>query len=78
MLMLSSLAVAAPDSSQLGPYAVSFDLNTDIQYEVQSAQPIENELATVYQMRIFTDNSTSAGISVIENKDLSDATLDNA
>ena len=75
MLMLSSLAVAAPDSSQLGPYAVSFDLNTDIQYEVQSAQPIENELATVYQMRIFTDNSTSAGISVIENKDLSDATL---
>jgi hypothetical protein len=75
MLMLSSLAVAVPDSSQLGPYAVSFDLNTDIQYEVQNAQPIENELATVYQMRMFTDNSTSAGITVIENKDLSDATL---
>ena len=75
MLMLSSLAVAAQDNSQLGPYAVSFDLNTDIQYEIQSAEPIENELATVYQMRIFTDNSTSAGISIIENKDLSDATL---
>jgi hypothetical protein len=75
MLMLSSLAMAAPESHQIGPYAVSFDLNTDIQSEVQSAQPTETEFATVYQMRIFTDNSTSAGISVIENKDLSDATL---
>jgi hypothetical protein len=75
MLILSSLAVAAPDGSQLGPYVVSFDLNTDIQYEVQSAQPVENELATIYQMRIFTDNSTSAGITVVDNKDLTDATM---
>ena len=62
MLMLSSLAVAAQDNSQLGPYAVSFDLNTDIHMRLIERDPIENELATYMSMRIFTDNSTTARI----------------
>ena len=35
MLMLSSLAIAAPDNSQLGPYTVSFDMNTDMPYQLR-------------------------------------------
>lgn len=50
-------------------------MNTDIQHEIQMAQPTENEKASVYQMRIFTDNSTFAIIGVTQYKDLTDATL---
>ncbi len=74
-LLLSSVAMATPDSSQLGPYTVSFDLNTNLQYQKQVAEPNEGEFATSYQMRLFTDNSTAAGISITEYKDLTDATL---
>ncbi|NMB84766.1 MAG: hypothetical protein GYA29_00780 [Methanothrix sp.] len=75
LLMISSLAMATPDSSQLGPYVVSFDLNTNIQYQIQTAQPTQNAYATAYQMRIFTDNSTYAIIGVTHYNDLTDATL---
>lgn len=74
-LLLSSLAVATPDSSQLGPYAVSFDLNTNLQYEKQVAPAAEFEPANQYRMRIFTDNSTYAVIGVTEYADQTDATL---
>ncbi len=74
-LLLSSMAIATPDSSQLGSYAVSFDMNTNLQYQKEVVQPIETESATIYQMRIFTDNSTAAGISLFENKEMTDATL---
>ena len=58
VLMLSAIAIAVPDSQQLGPYAVSFDLNAN--YQVQNAQPIETETANAYQMGLFVDNSTFA------------------
>lgn len=74
VLMLSSMALAAPETRQLGPYSVSFDLNTNMNYQVQTSEPSTTASATVYSMRILTDNSTGAGISIIENKELTDST----
>jgi hypothetical protein len=73
MLMLSAIAMAVPDSQQLGTYAVSFDLNAN--YQVQTAQPIETETAKAYQMGLFVDNSTYASIGITEYAELTDATL---
>ena len=71
--MLSAIAIAVPDSQQLGPYTVSFDLNAN--YQAQNAQPIETETANAYQMRLFVDNSTFAVIGITEYAEPTDATL---
>jgi hypothetical protein len=73
MLMLSAIAMAVPDSQQLGPYTVSFDLNAN--YQVQIAQPIENEKVSAYRMGLIVDNSTLAIIDIAEYAELEDATL---
>jgi hypothetical protein len=73
VLMLSAIAIAVPDSQQLGPYTVSFDLNAN--YQAQNAQPIEAETANAYQMRLFVDNSTFAVIGITEYAKPTDATL---
>ena len=73
VLMLSAIAIAVPDSQQLGPYAVSFDLNAN--YQAQNAQPVETETANAYQMRLFVDNSTYAAIGITEYAEPTDATL---
>jgi hypothetical protein len=73
MLMLSAIAMAVPDSQQLGPYAVSFDLNAN--YQVQIAQPVENEKVSAYRMGLIVDNSTLAIIDIAEYAELEDATL---
>jgi len=73
MLMLSAIAMAVPDSQQLGPYVVSFDLNAN--YQVQNAQPIENEKVNAYRMGLIVDNSTLAIIDIAEYAELEDATL---
>lgn len=71
--MLSVMAIAVPDSQQLGPYTVSFDINAN--YQPQIFQPIENEMGNAYQMNLFVDNSTFAVIGITEYADLTDATL---
>jgi hypothetical protein len=73
VLMLSAIAIAVPDSQQLGPYAVSFDLNAN--YQPQIGQKIETETANAYQMRLFVDNSTYAAIGITEYAEPTDATL---
>ncbi len=73
--MLSSLALAAPETRQLGPYTVSFDLNTNMNYQIQMSDPLNTPFATIYSMRIITDNNTGAGISISENKDMTDSTM---
>jgi hypothetical protein len=73
VLMLSAIAIAVPDSQQLGPYTVTFDLNA--KYEVLNAQPIETETANAYQMRLFVDNSSYAAIGIAESAEPTDATL---
>lgn len=73
MLMMSAVAMAAPDSQQFGPYMVSFDLDAD--YQVQVAEPMESEIGTVYSIALFIDNSTGASIAVAEYAEQTDATL---
>lgn len=71
--MLSSMALAAQDSQQLGPYTVSFDLNAN--YQVQFGQPMQSEIANAYSMRLFVDNSTAAVVGITEYAQPTDATL---
>ena len=73
MLMISAAAMAAPDSQQVGPFAISFDV--DAQYQPQIAEPMEGDVGTVYSMLLFQDNSTGASIAIAEYADPTDATL---
>ncbi|MDM7933755.1 MAG: hypothetical protein QUS08_00010 [Methanothrix sp.] len=75
VLMLSPLAAAAPESVQLGPYAVSFDMNTDIPYQIQQMEPIQTDSVLMYGLQIFTDNSTKARITISEYTSQIDSTL---
>ncbi|MGB4696370.1 MAG: hypothetical protein WBH08_00810, partial [Methanothrix sp.] len=75
LLMLSSLATSAPESSQLGPYAVTFDMNTEMQYEVIPLEVGESDAATYYGLQVVTDNSTGARVVITENKELIDSTI---
>ncbi len=74
VLMLSSLGLAAHETSQLGPYTASFDMNTNLKYQVQAGNPINLPVATIYSMRVATDNSTRAQITITENRNLTDST----
>jgi hypothetical protein len=73
--MLSSLAIAAPENRQLGPYAVSLNVNTN-NYQVQVQSPQETSSFTSYSMLISTDNSTYAGVRIVNHKNMTDSTLD--
>lgn len=75
VLMLSSLATSAPESTQLGPYAVTFDMNTDMDYQLVPLESGETEVANLYAMQISTDNSTGARLVISEYKMLIDSTL---
>jgi hypothetical protein len=75
VLMLSSLALAASETEQLGPYTVTFDMNTPMQYQVEAQEPIETPFSTIYSLRISTDDTTGAGIGITEYKNKTDATL---
>jgi hypothetical protein len=75
MLVLSTMAMAAPESYQLGSYVVSFDLNSDIAHQVQAMDPVESSASTVYPLLIVTDNNTGASVIVTEYKELKDSTM---
>jgi hypothetical protein len=75
VLMLSTLAVAVPESSQLGPYVVTFDMNTNSQHQLIVGQPMQTPTATVYGMQIFTDNTTKAVLVVSQYTNATDSTL---
>jgi len=73
--MLSTVALAAPESYQLGEYVVSFDLNSDATYNIQTVDPIEGSDSTIYPLLIVTDNNTGASITITENKGLQDSSM---
>lgn len=75
VLMLSSQAFAAPETSQLGPYLVSFDLNTNMQHQLQVIAPIQTQSAMIYGIQIFTDNTTEAVLSICRYMNPTDSTL---
>lgn len=73
--MLSTVALSAPESYQLGGYVVSFDLNSDVSHQVQTVEPVEGPVSTIYPLLIVTDNNTGASITVTEYKELQDSSL---
>ena len=75
VLMLSSLAISAPESRQLGDYAVTFDLNTNLNYEVTVLEPAVTESVTITPLQISTDNTTEATVIISEYNEPIDATL---
>jgi len=75
MLTLSSAALAAPETHQLGPYIVSFNMNTSMSYQTETQDPAVYPLATIYPLVITTDNTTGASISITQYNNLTTSTL---
>jgi hypothetical protein len=75
MLTATLIASGVPETKTMGPYNVSFDLNTTTNYSILYAKPIQTPVSTTYMMMIKMNNSTLANLAVIENKNLSDSTL---
>jgi hypothetical protein len=73
-LMLSSIAFAEEVTQQIGPYNVSFDIKTNMEYNVQTRNPIEMPTFTAYPIRVITDNNTFSDIVIFENKKPTDST----
>jgi len=77
IIMLAGAIVAsgAPENKTLGPYNVSFDLNTTMNYSILYAKPIVTPTSTTYMMMIKTNNSSLANTAIIEYKNITDSTL---
>lgn len=73
--MVASIASAAPETKTTGPYEVSFDMNTALNYTVQLAQPYKTPTETIYPLMIKTDNKTLAQLSIVESMNLTDSTM---
>lgn len=73
-LMFSSAALAAPENHQVGPYKVSFDMNTNTKYQIETPNAQGNSMITPYFLVIKTDNSTGASIQITEYKSPVDST----
>ncbi len=76
MLLIASTASAAPVTKITGPYKISFDLNTTLNYTTILSQPFETPKSFTYKMLIKTNNSTLAQVAIYESKNLSDSTLE--
>ena len=74
-LMLSSLAFGATETRQVGPYTVSFNVNTNMNYQVTTPNPAMYPFATIYPIVVMTDNTTGALISITEYKNITDSTM---
>lgn len=72
--MMSSMALANPESKPLGPYTVSFDMNTNMPYQIQTPAPQETPYFTIYPLLVGTDNTSTATIIITEYKSLVDST----
>ncbi|MFB3763920.1 MAG: hypothetical protein ACE14P_01575 [Methanotrichaceae archaeon] len=75
VLITSSVSLAAPETRQAGPYMVSFNMNTGMNYQIQTPNPAVYPFATIYPIVIVTDNMTGASISITKYNNLTDSTL---
>jgi hypothetical protein len=74
VLMLSFVAMAAPENQQVGPFTVSFDMKTDMKYQFEKPNSQEGSSGAAYPLVIKTDNSTGASIVMTEFKEQTDST----
>ncbi len=76
LLMMSFSALAAPETHQVGPYKVSFNMNTNATYQIQTPNATVYPSATVYTLVTATDNTTGASIGITKYKNLTTSTLE--
>jgi hypothetical protein len=75
LLMGAFAAAGAPETATIGPFNISFDMNTTMNYSILRAQPLETPALSIYMLQIKTNNSTLAQLSITESKNLSDSTI---
>jgi hypothetical protein len=69
LLILSAPALAGPEEIIAGPYKISFDLDTAMEYDVILDPEIEDNEASWYHLAIIFDNHTKASVGITTNKD---------
>lgn len=74
VLFASSLAMAVPETYQVGPYSVSFDANTNIPYQAQVLEPAVTDGLTTYNLVLSQDDQTGASISIAAFENMTDST----
>ena len=80
LVVLAALALsaqAAPERITTGPYTVSFDLNTTMNYtvEILPAREMGNQTYTKYQIIASTNNSSWATVAIDDYRDLQDSNI---
>jgi hypothetical protein len=69
LFTLSALAFAEPMEISAGPYNISFDLNTTMEYNVTLKPEVEDNDSSWYHLDIVFDNDTKAAVGVTTYKD---------
>jgi hypothetical protein len=69
LFTLSALAFAEPMEISAGPYNISFDLNTTMEYNVTLDPEIEDNDSSWYHFDIMFDNDTRADVGVSTHKE---------
>ena len=75
MLMLTSAASAIAEKASTGPFSVSFDLNTSMNYSVKEEPVIAVPAYSINKLLILTNNSSGAEIGITEYSNLTDSSL---
>jgi len=75
MLTLTSAASAIAEKASAGPFKVSFDLNTSLNYSVKLEPVVSVPAYSVYKLLILTNNNSGAEIGIAEYSNLTDSSL---
>lgn len=69
MFLTTASALAMAEEVSVGPYVVSFDLNTEMDYNITTEYFAENASTTVAEIGISFDNDTSAMIDIFNDSE---------
>jgi hypothetical protein len=69
MLLTAACATAVAEEIHIGPYVVSFDLNTTANYNLTTNYFAENNSTSVAEIGIKFDNDTSAQVDIFNDKE---------
>ncbi len=69
LIILTALAFADPDEISAGPYNVSFDLDTEMEYNVTLHPEVEDNESSWYHIDIMFEDGSEAAIGVTTYKE---------
>jgi hypothetical protein len=69
LFILPALAFAEPVEISAGPYNISFDLDTAMEYNVTLHPEVEDNESSWYYLDIMFDNDTRAAVGVTTYKE---------